>query len=791
MARVTVDELKAALRGRWRDVLARLGLPTRDWDTRKEIPCPKCGGNTRFRPYNDFEDTGGVRCNKCHSDQNSDGIATLRWWTGADFLTAFDQLCREAGLSNGAVHSSHSPLEAVCLTKRMPLQSAIAYGARSEKSGIAFPSWGAAGQALSAFSIWPDGTDRQRKGMWPKDGIAGVFLPTVDGSPQLPQPGEKWLIVEGVKDAAALHGMGFLVLGMNTSKLSQKFVRMLRGVHVTVIPDRDSAGISGAEVSARRLFGIAASIRVSALPSEVKAKDGDDVRDILARQDGEALVREAIAEARLWELESAEISRPIVKFFSGRSSVGDLLAQVTNTLADAGDCYMRTGQLVVLRDGHLFTITKATELAGVFSRNVEFAYVEGNKVNCEPLPAKFANTWLNNYDELSRLPAINVFTRNPMYTQGYRLVQPGFDQESGIYYAGPPITPKKESCDRLNELLTDFCWKTPGDRTNYIGILLTALLMSKFIGSHPAALFNGNQPELGKSILAQVISIIRTGEPAPTCSYNRNDEEFEKTLGSRIKEGATDLIIDNAKDKGGRNAVIDSAVLERSITDHVLNYRLLGTSSSIRCENSIQFSITANGAECSRDIVIRSCAINLHYEGDPTRRAFTMADPEGYAQEHRVELLAELCGMVERWKDAGMPLAQTATRFNKKGWGNVVGGILATCGEPDFLDNQTEIAGEMDTVRREFAELVEEMYEDPRGNWSGAELVDLAIKSKVLLSHLGELSPRSQAIRLGKIATRFIAECFDVGQLKVRFFREASRDGNVYFVRDVSGLDLS
>ena len=265
-------------------------------------------------------------------------------------------------------------------------------------------------------------------------------------------------------------------------------------------------------------------------------------------------------------------SRPIVKFNSSTTEVAELLASITAELVKSGDCFTRSGQLVVLRDGHPFAITKATELAGVFSRTAEFAFVAGEMTTFEPLPMKFANTWLNNHNELAKLPAINVFSRCPMYTQGYRLVEPGFDQESEIFYAGPTITPKKENTNRLNAMLAEFCFRSPGDRTNYIGLLLTSLLMSKFIGSHPAGLYNANQPELGKTMLAQIGAIIRTGEPAPTVSYNSNDEEFEKSLGSRIKEGTTDLIIDNAKDKGGRNAVVGSAVLERSITDHVLSF---------------------------------------------------------------------------------------------------------------------------------------------------------------------------------------------------------------------------
>ena len=303
-----------------------------------------------------------------------------------------------------------------------------------------------------------------------------------------------------------------------------------------------------------------------------------------------------------------------------------------------------------------------------------------------------------------RFPALKLFTHNPVYTDDWRLVTPGFDGVSGIYYAGPTIVPR-DGTEHLDNLLRDFCFKCPADRTNYIGLLLTCLLVSRFIGSKPAALFNGNQPELGKSVLAQVVAILRDGQPVETATYNPNDEEFEKRLGSIVRRGVTTIVIDNAKARG-RNPRIDSACLERSITDPILSFRLLGFSTEIRAENSHLFCITANTPEVSRDLITRCVVINLYHEGDPRRRSFSIEDPEGYAQQYRLELLGELVGMVERWKASGMPLVNVHTLFNKKGWGNIVGGILEASREPDFLDNAEEAAASMDETRREFSELV-------------------------------------------------------------------------------------
>jgi hypothetical protein len=202
--------------------------------------------------------------------------------------------------------------------------------------------------------------------------------------------------------------------------------------------------------------------------------------------------------------------------------------------------------------------------AGLLNQHVEFFFVDDEAGQYKPLPPAYGNTWLNQRAERSRLPVIKLFTRNSVYTEDWRLIAPGYDAASGIYYAGPAVA-ARDNIQHLDALLRDFCFKTPADRTNYIGILLTALLVPRFVGSKPAALFNGNQPELGKSILSQIIATLRDGHPAETATYNPNDEEFEKRLGAIVRRGVTTIIIDNAKGRA-RNPRIESACLERSIS---------------------------------------------------------------------------------------------------------------------------------------------------------------------------------------------------------------------------------
>lgn len=476
---------------------------------------------------------------------------------------------------------------------------------------------------------------------------------------------------------------------------------------------------------------------------------------------------------------------------SARMHVRELMRQISDRLLAANDCFLRLGQCVVINGEEIQTLLTAPELAGKLNHHVEFFFAEERGGGYKPLPTSLGNTWLHHPGERVRLPEIKLFTRNPVFSTDWRLVAPGFDTGSGIYYAGQVVAGMSAS-PHLDRLLREFCFKTPADRTNYIGVLLTTVLIPHFIGAKPAALFNGNQPGLGKSILAQIISILRDGHPTETASYNPNDEEFEKRLGAIVRRGVTTIIIDNAKGQG-RKARIESACLERSITDAVVSFRLLGKSQEIRAENSHIFCITANTTDVGPDLVSRSVVINLWYEGNPKRRTFEVKDPEAYAQQYRFEILGELIGMIERWRAGGAPRSIVNTRFNKRDWGGIVGGILEFNGEPDFLANAEEAAAELDDTRRDFSELLTVLVDHPQGNWTATELVELCLRERLLTELLSEGSPRSLATRMGSVAGRFIDETFDIPDGRCAAFRrEKDRKGNVYRVvvlENVPNLD--
>src|SRR5205823_67601 len=122
------------------------------------------------------------------------------------------------------------------------------------------------------------------------------------------------------------------------------------------------------------------------------------------------------------------------------------------------------------------------------------------------------------------------------------------------------------------------------------------------------------------------------------------DEELEKKLGAHLRDSLSGVIfLDNVRDR------IESTVLESQMLAPEVILRQLGLNSLICRPNTYVWLITSNMTAATADLVSRCVPVRLFYEGDPKGRTFG-TDPLEYAARHRLEFLAELAGMVYRWK---------------------------------------------------------------------------------------------------------------------------------------------
>lgn len=98
MPTYSLDEIKFKASGRWPEIINRIaGIPD-DYLTVKHGPCPKCGGNDRWRTFNDFKETGGCVCSTC-GVKLADGFEVIQWFCGVDFSEALKRVANHLGVS--------------------------------------------------------------------------------------------------------------------------------------------------------------------------------------------------------------------------------------------------------------------------------------------------------------------------------------------------------------------------------------------------------------------------------------------------------------------------------------------------------------------------------------------------------------------------------------------------------------------------------------------------------------------------------------------------------------------
>lgn len=217
-----------------------------------------------------------------------------------------------------------------------------------------FPVFDQTGEPCSTLTVDPHSNGKAGKGLFEKGKPAGLFLPHDAGSkPRLPEPGETWLGAEGPKDPAALDALGYNAFGLPGRQLGRTFARLFKGVHVVLVPDLDKPSMTGTDKTAARLKGIAESVKIARLPGEIKAKGGDDVRDVLAQQDGARLVRQAIADAKPWQpVKQEDIDddgRVVIEVSTAEHETNDAAIAVVATDTEV---YQRGGVLVHVVQEH-------------------------------------------------------------------------------------------------------------------------------------------------------------------------------------------------------------------------------------------------------------------------------------------------------------------------------------------------------------------------------------------------------------------------------------------------------
>ena len=103
---IDVDRVRKASIGKWRSILANLGIEVPE-DPKKHGPCPACGGKDRFR-FDDKDGAGTFFCNACNA---GDGFHLVQRVLGISFIESCQRVSDVIGISDFVKPNQEKPVD--------------------------------------------------------------------------------------------------------------------------------------------------------------------------------------------------------------------------------------------------------------------------------------------------------------------------------------------------------------------------------------------------------------------------------------------------------------------------------------------------------------------------------------------------------------------------------------------------------------------------------------------------------------------------------------------------------
>ncbi len=490
---IDVETVKAAARGRWPEILTTVGGFDPAILDGQHHPCPKCGGNDRFRMIS--EDDGAVFCNQCFSEKNGDGIAAIQWNLGIPFPDAKAKLMDHLHIESNPATDGDSPKPAKTTTKSDAVDATSLFDQLGEiiedlhptlidlfceaKPPITPASINAAGGKVKRWPKKSPGDNRVLAFYAVDDfgNIRGILLRRITGEDfaaygktaasktrMVKGSRDGWVIpggldrlkqaevvwkVEGVPDALALFPLlpdgQAVITNIAGAKSVPPFMGVFRDKFLVIIGDDDKPGQEGATIYARKITGIASDVKVVKLPYDVTEDHGKDLRDFLNDGGTFADLQKLVAEATAWKDDgkSKDGRTEIIL----RTAEHEVIDEIVVGLKADPELYQRGGALVQIvrepdnRDGierppsmpRIVTIPQAT-LRG---RTTRFCHIVRMDSEGELSPAHPPEWAIKGVYSLQQWPGIRSLTgiaSTPILRpDGSILTTTGFDPMTGLY----------------------------------------------------------------------------------------------------------------------------------------------------------------------------------------------------------------------------------------------------------------------------------------------------------------------------------------------------------------------
>ena len=295
-------------------------------------------------------------------------------------------------------------------------------------------------------------------------------------------------------------------------------------------------------------------------------------------------------------------------------------------------------------------------------------------------------------------PIRGIVTSPVLRADGSILQLQGYDADSGLYVdlseAFPTITSDptaeavKLAVDLLFDLVSDFPFANDAARSGWLASLFTPLAREAYRGcTGPLFMFDANVRGSGKSLLADINSLIVTGREATRLTAPQNDEECRKRITALVNDSDRIVLLDNIAGQFG------SSALDSALTGTVWKDRRLGHTELIEAPLRMTWYGSGNNVILAADTARRVCHIRLEspLENPEDRDGFKYPDIRKHVRQHRPALLTAALTILRGFIAAKRPDQKLKSWGSFEEWSDLVRAAIVWCGRADPGETRTEL----------------------------------------------------------------------------------------------------
>lgn len=316
-------------------------------------------------------------------------------------------------------------------------------------------------------------------------------------------------------------------------------------------------------------------------------------------------------------------------------------------------------------------------------------------------PDKRGNTWSQvNPDEricnvmvkvadFHHLPILNGIARQPyLRPDGSLCDVVGHDPATGLYGVfdadvfDVPAEPSREQAQQalalLNDLLSEFEFASPHDRSASLAAMLTAAVRPSLA---LAPLFHVRAPQIasGKSYLCELITVLATPQRGTPVGFPNSDEECDKLLLAQLVRSPAVIEFDNLT-----SDLKPYKKLCTALTSERMEGRILRATKMVMVSTRVLFLSSGNNVGPVADMTRRCLTIHLDPGCEvPAARTFKRPHLIADVQHERGRYVSAALTVVRAWIVAGRPESSCRPLANFVEWSDFCRQSLIWLGQPD------------------------------------------------------------------------------------------------------------